>query len=104
MKKPSSLSNSRPQAEQALFTSKSEPSRNRVAHPQFGHRLRTPRETPCSRVTFMEAPRPASGSELEAHEPADLDVLAGLRDRFRQEVLNGLLGDLHEWLVQEAHG
>src|SRR6185503_817012 len=40
--------------------------------------------------------------ELEADEPADLDVLADLRDQLLLELLDRLVGILHERLIEQA--
>jgi hypothetical protein len=80
MKKPSSRSRRSPQSGHSLLTSNHDALLKSVEPPQFGHRLRSPRDH-LKPVTFMGiAPAPASGAQLEADEPADLDVLAGLRD------------------------
>src|SRR5580704_14443718 len=101
-KNPSSLSNCSPQAGHARLSWNQAPFLKRVAPPQLGQRLRSPRETTWRRLTVMDEPGPPSGSQLEADEPADLDVLADLRDGLGHNLLNRLLGQLHEGLVHEA--
>src|ERR1035441_6453643 len=102
-KNPSSRSNRSPHLGHSLLTSNHVPSRKSVAPPQLGQRLRRPRATTWSRVTFMGAPRRRpSGSQLKTDEPANLDVLARLGDRLRQDFLHRLLRDLHKRLVDEA--
>src|SRR5688572_32267436 len=41
-------------------------------------------------------------AELEPHEPADLDVLADLRDQLLLDLIDRLVGVLHERLVEET--